>query len=210
MIVVSDITKSFKKRIVLNKVNITVNDNELVVLDGDNGIGKSTLINLMATVITPDSGSIFIDEVDVFKDSGYKQITGFRLERPIYLNKLYPNEYFNLLQKIFKLGDEYSDRVEYLLALFGIKKKATEIENLSHGQKSKLLFIAAIAHKPKYLILDEPFEGFDKRSIEKALEEIKSLRKSQNTTILIATHTHQEELKNTFGGRVFPLTKPLL
>lgn len=188
MIIIDSISKSFKKKRVLDQFSLKVDTNETIFLQGENGSGKSTLINLMASIIKPDRGNITINGYNIYKSHSYKLFTGFRLERPTYLNKLYPIEFLRLLRSFYSsrsISKEYGGE---LLEKFKIPPKARLIEDLSKGQKSKLAFISSIMHNPNYLILDEPFEGFDNKSLEAAIQLIINLKKGQDFTAIIATH----------------------
>lgn len=188
MIIIDSVSKSFKKKRVLDQFSLKIDTNETIFLQGENGSGKSTLINLMASIIKPDRGNITINGLNIYKSHSYKLFTGFRLERPTYLSKLYPIEFLRLLQSFYSSRSIRKEYMVELLEKFKIPAKTRLTEDLSKGQKSKLAFISSILHKPNYLILDEPFEGFDNESLEAAIELLRNLQIDRDFTAIIATH----------------------
>lgn len=190
-IIVSEVVKQYKKSIVaLDHLSLSVNEGQIFGLVGPNGAGKSTLINIIANVISFNSGEIIICGEKLKKKSyKYKEFTGFLLEKPTYLEKLTGEEFLHFAAFLFKIENSVaSPLVDELLNFLELKdKKYSLIESYSAGMKKKISFAAAIIHKPKLLILDEPLESIDPISANLIKESLR-LMAEKGTTVFLSSH----------------------
>ncbi len=192
MIEIKNITKSYKKQIVLKGVDLTCDSGKIQALLGANGAGKSTLINIVSGLIKNDDGEFFIDSEKITIDSyAYRIKVGYVFEKPIYIEKLSAKEYLTFVAQMYKLPkEEYSSRIDELLAFLELPTDNKKyIEDYSKGMKNKVSLAAALIHQPSYLILDEPFDGVDFVSIQKITRLFKDLAK-KGVTILITSHQY--------------------
>lgn len=196
MININNITKIYKTNICdffANKnISLNIEKGSIVGFLGPNGAGKTTLIKIICNLITPTSGAIYIDNMNI-KDNPdliYKNV-GVVLEgaRNLY-NFLTVNDnlnYFSYLNRIDKKHIE--ENKNHLLKLFDLTDKKHElVSTLSRGMQQKVAIIVAILKDPDILILDEPTLGLDIVSKLKMKELLKNLSKNSGKTLIISSH----------------------
>lgn len=192
MIEIKNITKSYKNQKVLQGVDLTCKTGKIQALLGANGSGKSTLVHIVSGLIESNGGDFFIDQEKITIDSyQYRIKVGYVFEKPIYIEKLSAKEYLTFVAKMYKLSkEEYPQRIDELLTFFELPfDNKKYIESYSKGMKNKVSLAAALIHHPKYLILDEPFDGVDFVSIQKITRLFKDLA-NKGVTILITSHQY--------------------
>lgn len=189
-----NLSKSFNQQAVLVNVNQDIEFNSLAIL-GPSGSGKSTLLRLIAGLIETDSGSIFLDHLEVPKTSKdliqYRQSIGFVFQN----NGLFPHlsalENITLpLIKVHHYSEEEANKLalEYL-EKFNLSDQAHQSSTtLSGGQQQRIQIIRAIIHKPKLVILDEPTSALDPDISVEVLEMLKALIKDGIQIILVTHH----------------------
>lgn len=196
-IVVKNLCFSYdKKTKTLNDVSFEINSAELVGIVGQTGCGKSTLVQILAGLITRDSGEVLIDGEDIFD----KKYDRSKLRRSLGIVFQYPETQlfeqtvekdvaFGL--KKFKLSkDEKRDRVKWAIELMGLDFNRVHDKSplaLSGGEKRRVAIAGVLAVKPKYLILDEPLAGLDSFSRDEFMELLVGL-KNQGTTVIMISH----------------------
>lgn len=203
MVEICNIKKAYKNQEVLKGINLSCNTGKIQALLGANGAGKTTLINIVSGLIKNDDGEIFIDGEKISFDSfKYRIKVGYVFEKPIYIEKLSANEYLTFVAKMYELPkDEYSFKINELLIFFDLPKDNKKyIERYSKGMKSKVSLAAALIHNPKYLILDEPFDGVDFVSIQNISKLFRQMAEN-GTTIFITSHQYDviAEMCNMFA-----------
>lgn len=191
MIRISNIHKRYKSNFVLKGVDISINYGCIQSLLGANGAGKSTLIKIIACILEADDGELYIDNEKITIDSyGYRKKIGYVFEQPMYIDKLTPYEYLFFVGRMYNIKKNLlDDRINELLLFLDLHETDNYIEKLSKGMKSKISIAAALIHNPKYLILDEPFEGLDFLSIQKITRLFRTLAE-KGCTILITSHQY--------------------
>lgn len=189
------ITKKFGNYTALNSVSLSIPKGEIFGLLGPNGAGKTTLIRIINQISLPDSGELLFDGRPV-KLSDVEQIGYLPEERGLY-KKMKVGEQAIYLAKLKGMTTAQATReLKEWFVKFGIQgwwdKK---VEELSKGMAQKIQFITTVMHKPKLLILDEPFSGFDPVNVNLIRKEILALKES-GTTIILSTHNMEsvEEL----------------
>jgi ABC-2 type transport system ATP-binding protein len=190
MIKISNIIKSFGKQKVLDGVNLEIQSGTIQSLLGANGAGKSTLVHIIAGLMKCASGEVIINEELISVDSWkFRAETGFVFEQPVYIEKFTARECLIFTGKMFNIPDnELRRRVDDLVAFFELPDKKF-IELYSKGMKSKVSLACALIHNPKYLILDEPFDGIDFVSVQKISRTFADMAKN-GCTILITSHQY--------------------
>ena len=189
------ITKKFGNYTALNSVSLSIPKGEIFGLLGPNGAGKTTLIRIINQISLPDSGELLFDGRPV-KLSDVEQIGYLPEERGLY-KKMKVGEQAIYLAKLKGMTTAQATKeLKEWFVKFGIQgwwdKK---VEELSKGMAQKVQFITTVMHKPKLLILDEPFSGFDPVNVNLIRKEILALKES-GTTIILSTHNMEsvEEL----------------
>ena len=192
-----DVSKSFKSKKALNKVNLEFKNNRINGLLGPNGSGKTTLFNIVAGFLKPDLGKIFLDNY-LLNDKGLNLRTKLGIsylpqEASIFRDL---NVYDNILSIAELFHDknkslEISDKLIKQFSLSNFQK--TKGKLLSGGERRRTEIARALASNPKFLLLDEPFAGIDPIAIDEVKSTI-SLLKKLNIGIIITDHNVKEAL----------------
>ncbi len=191
-------------------LDLSVDEGTLLGFVGPNGAGKSTAINIMAGLIRKDEGEVRLLGKDIGPaDFEFKRDVGFVLETPSYIEKLTAREYLNFAAAMYDIGARTAkSRIDELLDFFDLeKKKKAAIETFSAGMKKKMSLAAAIIHRPKILILDEPLEAIDRISA-RAIKENLRLMVRNGATVLLSSHVLDtveklcDEIAIVNGGKI--------
>jgi ABC-2 type transport system ATP-binding protein len=183
------VSKIYKTQKALNEVSFSADKGQIIGFLGPNGAGKSTMMKILTGFIKPNSGEVFVDEIDVLKNPIEAQkIIGYLPEHnPLYTD-MYVREYLQFQASIFKID---KCEIETCIQKVGLTEEAhKKINQLSKGYQQRVGLAAAILHNPKVLILDEPTTGLDPNQIVEIRELIKELGKEK--TVLFSTHIMQE------------------
>jgi ABC-2 type transport system ATP-binding protein len=187
LLVAENIYKSFGEFTVLNNVSISIPQGSIFGLLGPNGAGKTTLLRIINQITMPDKGKVFLDGKPLHP-TDIAHIGYLPEERGLYKSMKVGEQavYLARLKGLSKA--EAKDRLEYWFKKLQIEgwwdKK---IQELSKGMAQKVQFIITVMHRPKLLIFDEPFSGFDPVNAGLIKNEILQLRE-EGATILFSTH----------------------
>ncbi|MCK5683634.1 ABC transporter ATP-binding protein [bacterium] len=187
MLEINNISKSYGNLKILDSLDLKLNDGEIYSLLGENGSGKTTILNLLTGLLIPDNdGIIKINGLGI-KDNevNYKKSFGYVQATPFFYEELTIKEFLLFIATLYDI-DLDETRFENLVKIFEIDGDLF-IGNLSFGQKQKVAIISALIHRPRLLILDEPTIGLDPISLKFFKNLILSL-KSFGVTIIFATH----------------------
>jgi ABC-2 type transport system ATP-binding protein len=203
MIRLENLTKRFREVTAVDGVSLRVATGEIYGFLGPNGAGKTTTIKMLAGILRPTSGRIFIDGLDLEKHSlEAKRRVGFIPDRPFLYEKLTGQEFLSFMANLYGVnGREREKRIQSLLELFELGEWARElVGSYSHGMKQRLIMSAALLHRPRVFIVDEPLVGLDPkgaRLIKRIFREVKPGR----LTVFMSTHTLAiaEELCDRIG-----------
>lgn len=188
MIEVKGLCKSFSDKEVLRDVTVTIDDGRIFGLVGINGAGKSTFLRLLSGIYKVDAGSILFDGEEIYENPKKKNEMFFLPDEPYYDI----NTTAKSLADFYKVMYDFNENVYYeFLEKFKlpIKKK---IHNFSKGMKRQIFIALAFAIKPKYLFLDEAFDGLDPLARLEFKRYIINLVEDCNTTIIISSHSLRE------------------
>ena len=188
-ITVNSVSKSYKSQKVLNNISFSADKGQIIGFLGPNGAGKSTMMKILTGFIKPDEGAVFIDDIDVLKNSiAAQKVIGYLPEHnPLYA-EMYVREYLKFQAAIYKVA---KSQIEDCIEKVGLTLEANKkIHQLSKGYQQRVGIAAAILHNPKVLILDEPTTGLDPNQIIEIRALIQELGK--NKTVLFSTHIMQE------------------
>lgn len=193
MIKIENLYKQFKDNVVLKDINLSIQENEVVVVIGPSGSGKSTLLRCINKLEEPTSGHVFIDDVDL--EDNKNDINEIRKNIGVVFQQfnLFPHkttlENITLAPITLKIYDEEKAKEigRNLLERVDLKEKENEFpSNLSGGQKQRVAIARALAMNPNIMLFDEPTSALDPEMIREVLDVIKSLAGSM--TIVIVTH----------------------
>lgn len=196
-----NLIKKYHKRTVVKDVSINVEQGEIVGLLGPNGAGKTTTFYMIVGLITPNQGRIFLDNKEITRLPVYKRAQkgiGYLAQEASVFRKLSVEDNIRAILEMSDIStEEQRDKLESLLVEFGLEKirKSKGIQ-LSGGERRRTEIARALAIKPNFILLDEPFAGVDPIAVED-IQEIVSGLKTKNIGILITDHNVHETLSIT-------------
>ena len=181
--------------VAVDAVDIRIEESELVMLMGDSGCGKTTLISLLGCILTPDDGVLRIDGEPVNTVS--EDLSIIRREKIGFVFQLFHLlPYLTALENVMVAmdiastkTDEAENRATELLTKVGlIDRLHHRPAQLSGGEKQRVSFARALANRPKIIFADEPTANLDSRQSDNLMNLIQKLRQEYQTTIAIVTH----------------------
>ena len=181
--------------VAVDAVDISIEESELVMLMGDSGCGKTTLISLLGCILTPDDGVLRIDGEPVNTVS--EDLSIIRREKIGFVFQLFHLlPYLTALENVMVAmdiastkTDEAENRATELLTKVGlIDRLHHRPAQLSGGEKQRVSFARALANRPKIIFADEPTANLDSRQSDNLMNLIQELRQEYQTTIAIVTH----------------------
>ncbi|PQJ80591.1 gliding motility-associated ABC transporter ATP-binding subunit GldA [Polaribacter porphyrae] len=186
---VTSVTKIYKTQKALNEVSFSADKGQIIGFLGPNGAGKSTMMKILTGFIKPNSGKVFVNDIDVLQNTLEAQkVIGYLPEHNPLYNDMYIREYLQFQAAIFKVD---KNEIETCIKKVGLEVEAhKKIHQLSKGYQQRVGIAAAILHNPKVLILDEPTTGLDPNQLVEIRALIKELGKDK--TVLFSTHIMQE------------------
>jgi ABC-2 type transport system ATP-binding protein len=190
MIKIVNLVKKYGGLTAVNGINLTVAPGEIFGFLGPNGAGKTTTIRMLAGLLQPTSGGVFIGGFDVQADPlRAKAVTGFIPDRPFLYEKLTAHEFMRFVADLYELEAGSDARIAELIDLFGLSEWKDElIENFSHGMKQRLVMASALLHRPRVLVVDEPMVGLDPRGARLVKNIFRDLAKD-GVAVFMSTHT---------------------
>ena len=190
----------FDKRKILEDLNLSLNQGEILGLLGPNGVGKSTIFNIIIGLLKPNFGTIFIDKKDVTGDPIFERTKKYKIgyvpQHGGYFHDLTLRENLKAISEIViedrKLRDE---KVNLLISKFELESlQNIKAEFLSGGQKKKLVISLALLSDPRILLLDEPFAALDIMTIKSLQQIIVDLQMNNNISIILCDHQARDLL----------------
>ena len=181
--------------VAIDSVNITIEESELVMIMGDSGCGKTTLISLLGCILTPDAGQIRIDGEPINPE--VQDMSVIRREKIGFVFQLFHLlPYLTAQENVMVAMDlarkntaEAENRATELLTQVGLSERLHHRPaQLSGGEKQRVSFARALANRPKIIFADEPTAHLDSRQSDNLMNLIQELRQEHQTTIAIVTH----------------------
>ena len=208
----SDLVKKYRQRTVVNHVSINVHQGEIVGLLGPNGAGKTTTFYMTTGLITPNAGSIFLNDYEITKYPVYKRAQhgiGYLAQEASVFRKLTVEDNIRcILEMTNTTPDEQAQKLEDLINEFSLQKvRKNTGDRLSGGERRRTEIARCLAINPRFIMLDEPFAGVDPIAVQEIQSVLYKL-KEKNIGILITDHNAPETLSITdrayllFEGKV--------
>ena len=200
LIKLENISFSFGNRQILEDINFKINQGEILGILGPNGVGKSTIFNLITGLIKPDYGTISFNKIDATNFPIYLRTTKFKIgyvpQHGGYFHNLTVKENLIAIGEILiKDKIERESSINSLITKFQLDSvNNIKAQVLSGGQKKKLVIALALLGKPKLLLLDEPFSALDLLTIKMLQEIIINLQTENNIGICICDHQARDLL----------------
>lgn len=202
MLEASDITVRFGERTVLDRVTLQVGTGEVVALLGTSGVGKSTLLRVIAGLLTPDGGTVSLDGRDVTQLASHRRNIGLVFQDEQLFPHLTVAQNIGFGLRMQRVGRaEAAARVQELLGLVGLEPLANlHVTKLSGGEAKRVALARSLAPRPAVLLLDEPLTGLDRELHDRLATELAGLLRATATSALLVTHDIDEA--TTIADRV--------
>jgi lipopolysaccharide export system ATP-binding protein len=193
-----NLVKIYGSRTVVNDVSFTVSQGEIVGLLGPNGAGKTTSFYQVVGLVKPDSGQVFLNDINITKLPMYKRAQmgiGYLPQEASVFRKLSVEDNISAILEMTKLNKaQQKEKLESLLDEFRLQKvRKNNGDTLSGGERRRTEIARALAVDPKFILLDEPFAGVDPIAVED-IQAIVAKLKFKNIGILITDHNVNETL----------------
>jgi len=185
------LTKHYGKLVAVDHLDLHVKPGEIFGFLGPNGAGKTTTIKMLVGMLQPTGGEIHLNGTDALADPlGAKRILGYIPDRPYLYDKLTAMEFLHFVGGLYGMPREEIEKLGVeLLGMFELSEWADQlIENFSHGMKQRLITSAALLHRPKVLIVDEPMVGLDPKGARLVKRIFRQLAEG-GRTVFMSTHT---------------------
>ncbi|HEY8484899.1 MAG TPA: LPS export ABC transporter ATP-binding protein [Longimicrobiales bacterium] len=197
-LVARGLVKVYRKRRVVNEVDLSVSQGEIVGLLGPNGAGKTTTFYMIVGLISPDAGSVYLDDEDVTDVPMYRRARrgiGYLAQEPSVFRKLTVEENIMAILETLPLSkEERKERLEELLDELAIKHlRKVKAYALSGGERRRLEITRALVGRPKFMLLDEPFSGVDPIAVHDIQQIVSGLR-HRGIGVIITDHNVEQTL----------------
>ena len=191
MIEINNVSKSYNgKKKVLKEVSFKRNNGEIFAFIGHNGAGKTTMIKSIMGILDFEEGDILIDGKSIKEEPlECKRIMAYVPDNPDLYENMKAIQFINFICDMYEVPESIrrENTIKYA-RMFEIEDKLNDdISSFSHGMKQKVALIAALAHNPKILIMDEPFVGLDPKAVYDMKEIMKNMAQD-GKTIFFSTH----------------------
>jgi len=194
------ISLKFGRKIILDNLNLELSNGQILGLLGPNGVGKSTIFNLITGLLSPDFGSIIINSETVNKYPIFQRTLrykiGFVPQHGGFFHDLSVYENLKAIAEITIDNQSYrNEKIDLLISKFELDSiRDIKADLLSGGQKKKLVIAIALISSPKILLLDEPFAALDVMTIKTLQEIIVSLQSTNQISIVLCDHQARDLL----------------
>jgi len=191
MIRLTNLTKRYGGFTAVGGIDLVVPRGELFGFLGPNGAGKTTTLRMIAGILRPTSGTVYIGDVDIVAEPmKAKSRLGFVPDRPFIYEKLTGAEFLRFVAGLYgQEGARIEHRARELLALFDLEEWRDElVESYSHGMRQKLIISSAFVHRPEVIVVDEPMVGLDPKAA-RILKDLFREYTRRGHTIMMSTHT---------------------
>lgn len=195
---VKDLEKVYKMRPVVHGVNLFIKRGEAVGLLGPNGAGKTTTFSMIAGLVNPDRGTIFLDGYDITHLPMYRRARlgiGYLPQEPsVFRGMTVEENILSVLELHHKDSDEREDILDALLSEFSISHlRRSHAVTLSGGERRRVEIARALACDPHFILLDEPLAGIDPIAVHD-IRQLMGHLKERNIGVLITDHNVRETL----------------
>jgi ABC-2 type transport system ATP-binding protein len=191
MIRLTNLVKRYGSFTAVNSISLEVPRGQLFGFLGPNGAGKTTTLRMIAGILRPTSGKVYIGDVDLQASPiAAKSKLGFIPDRPFIYEKLTGAEFLRFVAGLYSQeGPQIEHRARELLALFDLEEWRDElVESYSHGMRQKLIISSAFVHRPEVIVVDEPMVGLDPKAA-RILKDLFREYCNRGHTIMMSTHT---------------------
>lgn len=191
MIEIKNVSKTYNgKKKVLKNISFKIEGGEIFAFIGHNGAGKTTMIKCIMGILDFEEGDILVDNKSIKEEPiECKKIMAYVADNPDLYENMKAIDFINFICDMYEVSEDIrrENTLKYA-KMFEIEDKLNDdISSFSHGMKQKIALIAALAHNPKVLIMDEPFVGLDPKAVYDMKEIMRDMAKD-GKTIFFSTH----------------------
>ncbi len=192
-IAVKEISKRYGSQLAVNKVSFEIHTGEIVGFIGPNGAGKSTTMKMITGTLSPDSGSVRINDLPALEhQKEIRGMIGYLPENNPLYHEMYIREYLQYVAGLYQVnGKEARERISTVIEMTALTREVgKKIGNLSKGYRQRVGLAQALIHDPDILVLDEPTSGLDPNQPVEIRNLVSTIGKEK--TVLLSTHILQE------------------
>lgn len=202
---VQQLTKSFGDHRVLHGVDLKVRAGEAVVIFGPNGAGKTTLVKILATIMNPSSGKVFINGLNLKGNAEeVRRHIGIVTHQTFLYGNLTVCENLEFYSRMYDVTD-YKKRIQEVVSVIGMTSRLHDrVCTLSHGMQQRISIARALLHKPSIMLLDEPEAGLDQQA-RSILWDVLGAEGDRKCTVVMTTHSLERGLE--LGERLLILAR---
>ena len=191
MIEIKNVSKTYNgKKKVLKNISFKIEGGEIFAFVGHNGAGKTTMIKCIMGILDFEEGDVLVDNKSIKEEPlECKRIMAYVADNPDLYENMKAIDFINFICDMYEVSEDIrrENTLKYA-KIFEIEDKLNDdISSFSHGMKQKIALIAALAHDPKVLIMDEPFVGLDPKAVYDMKEIMRDMTKN-GKTIFFSTH----------------------
>jgi len=192
-IAVKEVSKRYGTQLAVNKVSFAVHTGEIVGFIGPNGAGKSTTMKMITGTLSPDSGSVLINDLPALEHQReIRGMIGYLPENNPLYHDMYIREYLQYVAGLYKVsGKAARERISHVIEMTALSREVNKkIGALSKGYRQRVGLAQALIHDPEILVLDEPTSGLDPNQLVEIRNLVSTIGKEK--TVLLSTHILQE------------------
>ncbi len=195
MIELKDVCKKFGDHVIFENYNLKIDDGEFIVLSGDSGCGKTTLLNIIGGLEKPDDGKVIVNGLDVYNKKNqldlYRHVYGFLFQNFGLIENKTVRENLSIFKKSALSGVSIEEALSYV----GLSEKSDSVVyELSGGEQQRIALARLLIKKCSIILADEPTGSLDKNNAESVLSLLDGLNRDGKTIVLV---THDEKIKQS-------------
>jgi ABC-2 type transport system ATP-binding protein len=203
MIELHEVSKRYGTTLAVDRLSLSLAPGELFAFLGPNGAGKTTTIKMITGLLFPTSGTVRVGGHDMQREGDRaRQLISYVPDQPYLYEKLTGREFLQFIADMYGMPrDDGRRRLDEVIGLFELTDFVDDLtERYSHGMRQRTVFAAALLHRPKVLIVDEPTVGLDPRSV-RLLKDLLRAEARGGTTVFLSTHSLDiaQELAHRIG-----------
>jgi ABC-2 type transport system ATP-binding protein len=203
VIELQNVSRTYGRKMAVSDLSLHIPAGELFAFLGPNGAGKTTTIKMLTGLLQPSAGEVSVGGFNVVASPREAaRVIGFVPDEPHLYDKLSGREFLQFVADLFAMpAPEAAAEIEQQIKLFDLAPFVDHLtESYSHGMKQRLVFAAALVHRPRVLVLDEPMVGLDPQNARVVKNRLRDLA-NEGVTIFMSTHTLSlaEEIADRIG-----------
>jgi len=204
MIEIKSLRKAYGEKVALQGLNLSVKEGEVFAFLGPNGAGKTTTIKVLTGLLRPTTGSVSVAGFDLATHGlQARALMSYVPDEPYLYEKLTAREFLHMIGDLYGMPKDLTEqRVAEVIKTFELQEFLDNLtESYSHGMKQRTVIAAALLHRPRLLVVDEPMVGLDPKSARTVKDTLKALSRSEGMTVFMSTHTLSvaEEVADRIG-----------